>query len=598
MTFELRDYQRQAIDAIETDWSSGINRTGIVMSTGLGKTSVIGGIAVPYARDGARVLVIAHRAELLDHATHTCRQMDPSIPVGRVQAARNESRRPITMAMAPTLANAKRRARLVRKDHEYPYDVVIVDEAHHAASPSYMTTLGWAGSFDHVRTLGVTATMVRGDKRRLGEVWQNVCFERGIDWAIGYGPSLADPSVTAPVGAGAERAWLVRPRARVVVTDHMDLEHAKISKGDFQEGELGEMVAQDVDQIVKAWHEHAADRITVAFVPSVDSARALHAEYLSHGIAAEVVLGTTPLAERGNAAHGTGIYGRLARGETRVLVNVGVATEGFDCPPVSCILMARPTRLPGLYQQAIGRGLRQAPGKTDCLVLDVVGASRRQKLVTLVDLLASAEVDTSELDALPCGACGGYLAEPSDAAPFPCTCVTEAGEPVERDPDGGRLKLEGPAEYEDVDLFARSEFTWLFTRRGIRFLPAGDRIVVLWPDSGDVGQGDEGTYSIGHMVSNAVHPRFADPTAIDGDVPHDLGEARQIAERWAYRRNVEAGVGYSAKKASWRAGKPSEKQINYATKLGIRGAELMGKGRLGDEISIALASRLLDRVGG
>jgi hypothetical protein len=247
--------------------------------------------------------------------------------------------------------------------------------------------------------------------------------------------------------------------------------------------------------------------------------------------------------------------------------------------------MARPTRLPGVYIQALGRGLRQSPGKTDCLVLDVVGTSRFQKLVTLVDLHESAEYDTEELDALPCAECGGALRGQhlTEDAPYQCTCPAE---PLERDPDGGRVRLIGPAKYEDLDFFAESELNWLFTRGGTRFLPAGDRMVVLWPEE------DGELYTAGHCTMRGVeNGRFVgrdghwDPMG-----PLPLNEARKRAEELALA--VDPTV--ASRNASWRkrGGAPSPMQVQFALGLGIADPATMNKARLSDEISIALASRV------
>lgn len=544
MARQLRDYQREAVDAITDAWSDGMLRPAIVLPTGCGKTDVIAKIATDTAGAGGRVLALAHRSELLDQITERCRMHRPDIPVGRVQAQRDQIRRPITVAMAPTLAHAKRRARLPRPD------VVIVDECHHAASPSQMAILRWAGAFDATRTMGVTATMTRGDRRGLGDVWQDVVYKRSIKWAIDSG-------------------WLVTPRGRAVVTDHMNLNAAKVSKGDYQNDELGEMVAQDVDQIVKAWREHAADRLTVAFTPNVDSARQLADEFRAADIPVGEVYGFTPHTERAQ------IYAALAAGRIHVLVSVMVTTEGWDCPPVSCILMARPTRLPGLYQQIVGRGLRTSPGKTDCLVLDVVGASRRQKLVTLVDLHETAEYDTSELDLMPCEDCGMA----------PCECPSDSADP---DPDGGRRRLVGPAQYEDIEMFEASDLNWLFTRGGTRFLPVGDRMVVLWADE------TTGLYQAGHCTTRGYdHGRYVgrdgqwDPAG-----PLPLDEARQRAEAWALA--VDPSI--ASRASSWRrrGGPPSQGQLGFARSLGVTTPEQYTKARLSDEISIVLASRVLD----
>lgn len=538
---QLRDYQQEAVAAVRAEWAAGRNRTGIVLPTGCGKTDCIAKPATDIARDGGRVLVLAHRGELLDQITERCRMHAPEIPIGRMQGQRTAgTRRPILAAMVDTLRNERRQRSLVRPGREHPFDLIIVDECHHAASPGYMKTLAWAGAFDGVPTLGMTATMTRGDKRGLGDVWQSVAYERSIKWAI-------------------DEKWLVPPTGRCVVTDHLDLDHAKVSRGDYQDGELGEMVAQDVEQIVTAWCEHASERLTVAFTPNVASAQALAGAFRAAGVAAGEVYGTTPVSERDQT------YKALAAGDIRVLVNCMVATEGWDCPPVSCVLVARPTKLDGLYQQMVGRGLRLSPetGKTDCLVLDVVGASRTLKLRTLIDLHETAEYDASALP--PC----------EDCDERPCVC-----EKPERDPDGGRRRLLGPAKYEDVDLFAASTLNWLFTHAGVRFVPAGDRLACIWTE-------DDGTFSAGHCATRGpVDGRWLDERVT-------LDEAFALAEAWA--------IGYDPSTAkrtsSWRRTQsPSDKQVEYARRLGVRAPETMTKARLSDEISIELASRRLDRT--
>lgn len=540
MTRRLRDYQAEAVAAVQDGWGRGLLRPAVVMATGLGKTDVIAHLATTEAAAGGRVLCLAHRSELLDQIRDRCRMHRPDIAVGRVQAGTDQRGYPITVAMTPTLARESRRARMPRPS------LVIYDECHHAPSASSMAILEWAGCWDATRAVGVTATLTRGDRRGPGMVWQEAVYERDIRWAVEHG-------------------WLVRPRGRVVVADHLDLNAAKISRGDFQDDELGEMVAQDTDQIVRAWLQHAADRLTVAFTPNVASAEALRDEFERAGIKAEAVYGATSRSER------DAIYGRLAAGVTRVLVGVMVTTEGWDCPPVSCVLMARPTRLAGLYAQMVGRGLRLSPdtGKTDCLVLDVVGTSRAVRgLASLVDLSPGAEYDTSEQDEQPCDDCGLY----------PCECVRE---PVERDPNGGRRRLVGPADYEEVDLLlADSPWRWLQTRAGRPFLPVGDRMAVLWPDTRDPRAATG--WEVGTMAIRG--PEDPRPLATGR---HGLDEAQRVGEEWA------SSTGAAPRRPS-RA-RPTEVQLGKAAALGIRAPERFNRGELDDQMAIARASLRLDR---
>lgn len=573
---QLRPYQREACDAVHAEWASGIARTAIVLPTGAGKTDCIAHLAVTEAAAGGRVLILAHRSELLDQIGERCLMHAPDIPVGRVQADRNQHRRRIVVATVQTLAGARRRSRML------PPTLVIVDEAHHVASPSYVAVLRWAGCFDGTaRMFGVTATPSRSDKRGLGDVIETIAFARDIAWGI-------------------EQGWLVRPRGRVVVGEHLDLNKAKVSRGDYQDGELGELVSQDVDQIVKAWLEHADDRPTVAFCPTVASAQAMAAEFRAQGVpTGEVYGGTTP-AERAR------VFGGITDGSLRVLVNVMVATEGLDLPVLSCALMARPTKVPSLYQQMVGRVLRPYDGKVDALVLDVVGASHTQRLQTLIDLSPSAEVNTDELDLIPCERCGGYVtrkpaaiaaaeAQGMEACSCPCDgcgfLVAECACAAGRDPDGGRRRLLGPAKYAEVDLLglAESKLRWLATRKGVPFSIVGDRIVVLWPDSGNTGQGPDGTYSVGHIDARGRDGRW-----VDGDVPHPLDEAKELATTWAltYRPDVLDEQG-----APWRTArrKATDKQVLRAQRMGIVDAQRYTVGGISDAMDVVAASRVIDR---
>lgn len=574
MARELRPYQSEASEAVDEEWAEGNTRTAIVLPTGCGKTDVIADKATRNATEGRYPLILAHRDELLNQIQERCGMHAPGLRSGRIQAKVDQRGYPITVAMTPTLARPARRERLARAYESMRPDrigrpgIVIMDECHHATSPSVMDILEWAGCFDPVDptpTMGVTATLIRGDKRSLGDVWQSVAFSRDIAWAIGEG-------------------WLVPVRGKVVIADHVDLHKAKIRKGDYTERELGAMVAQDVDQIVKAWEEHAATpegghRTTVAFVPSVEACHAMAEAFTLHGYRAGVVLGDTPASERAV------IYRDLEAGRLDVMVNVMVATEGWDCPPVSCVLMARPTRLPGLYTQIVGRGLRPSPstGKTDCLVLDVVGASRGQKLTTLIDLAPTAEIDSSALDDLPCEDCGGYslaslrrlgLTEGVDAKR--CTCGL--GGPAIQPP-----KLIGPASYEDYDLLATDDprAVWLRTSRGVPFVvPGNDRIGVLWPEGGDLSSAT--TWTAGHIALTGP----MDAVTLGEGLP--LSEAHEVTEAWAL-----AASPWSAQRNRGTHRQPTPGQCRKARGLGIVAPETYSQAALSEKIDILLANSRL-----
>ncbi|MGH3521994.1 MAG: DEAD/DEAH box helicase [Mycobacterium sp.] len=371
----LRDYQTAAIAAVRNEWLIGNNRTAIVHATGLGKTDIIAKLATDEALAGGRVLLLAHRSEPLDQMTARCAMHAPSVSVGRVQGQRNETGCAITVASVATISHAKRVTQLTQPT------MVVIDECHHAMAASYQKIMAQAGCFEPngTRTLGVTATLVRGDGQGFGRLFQSVADDRGIEWAV-------------------SRGWLVRPFGRAVALNGLRLDQVTKRHGDYAEGELGAMITEDARAIVTAWLREAGNRITVAFTPTKASAATVLAAFIEAGVPAELVVGTTPAAAR------TAIYGRLASGATRVLVSVMVTTEAWDCPPVACVLIARPTQQLGLYEQMVGRGLRLSDGKTDCLVLDTVGKLRDPRLVTLIDMMPSAlYTDTEALKVLTPG---------------------------------------------------------------------------------------------------------------------------------------------------------------------------------------------------
>lgn len=619
MTRTLRDYQAEGVAAIYDEWRGAVTRTACVMATGLGKTDLIAKVATDTAAQGRPVLILAHRAELLDQIIERCHMHNPTITVGRVQGAVNQHRRQIVVAMEPTLRNTKRRARILPPaalldgagNVTRPAGVVIVDECHHAASAGYVKVLKWAGCLpddNHpgrplTPLLGVTATFTRGDKRGLGDVFESVAVVRDIAWAITHGPLTDDGMVSGPVGTElgqAPHGWLTRPHGRVVVGEHVKLEQAKVSSStkDYAEAELGEMVAQDVEHIVHAWQTHAVDaahpagRLTAAFTPSVDSAKALAYAFRAAGVPVGEVYGDTPRGERLRT------YADLAAGRIRALVGVAVMTEGWDCPPVSCVLMARPTKLPGLYAQIVGRGLRLAPGKTDCLVLDVVGASRTMRLLTLIDLIPTAAQNLDEVLALPCDVCGGHLAKSIAARADalrrgldPCTCqCSDCREPLadcvcgraDRDPDGGRRRLRGPAVYADVDLLAGvnagSDLNWLVTPGGVSFVGAGKYLVAVTP----AAQPDR--FNAGYLEA------WGNGDGEDLALSVPLAEARDMVERFADDNGAQPRT------APWRLARkrPSDAAQQVAARLGIGDPASYTAGGLADAIDLARATRRFD----
>lgn len=615
---KLRDYQAEDTERVRCAWGRGVIRPAIVWATGLGKSDPVAVLAVEEARRGGQVLLLAHRGELLSQLRDRCRIYDRTIRVGRVQAEHREYDAPIIVATVQTLSRANHRARVPRPT------LVIIDEAHHSAARTYQTIMRWAGCYDETRptrALGVTATMDREDmpvsitpdgKRRvgLGDVWQEIVAERGIVWGIEFGPDPDDPWTTRPVWTGprdaegnvppgyAREGWLVPLRGRVVVAEHVDLSKAKISRTtkDYADGDLGDMVAQDAPEVVKAWWTEArlpdgSHRQTGVFVPTIAAAEAYRDAFASAGVTTEMVTGKTKPEIRGDVHERTGIYGRVADGRTTVLVSVGVLTEGWDCPSVSCIVVARPTVLDHLYQQMVGRGTRPLDltywrrwdgsafyPKIDTLVMDVVGMTENVSLRTLTKLIPGAPyIDR------PCPVCH---------EPTPCGCP-----PKEAAEDGGRddtrTKLVGPADYRDADLLATaraSGLNWLTTipsdgYEGIPFLKSGDYYGLLWHN-------EDGSWTGGWVTR--VGPHRGD--WIIESVTH--AQAQHAVET-LWLRGQEATLGGMAERIDqpWRRARkrPSGEAQRYARSLGVRDPHLLTAGACGDEIDRVLATRRLVR---
>lgn len=441
----LRPYQRDAVTAVRAAWAGGMRCPAVVLPTGTGKTVVFSEIADQLVREGAgRVLVLAHRDELINQGAAKLGAVSGQ-RVGVVKAGRNEVGAPIIMASVQTLRSRARRAAI--RD----VAAVIVDECHHATAPTYLDILGHFGCLDDVdpgRTdgkravaAGFTATMSRGDGGPLGLVWDDVVARETLPNMIRLG-------------------YLVEPRGIRVNVGNLDLDRVKRSGGDWQDGALGEALTESdaPAAIVRAWIEHARDRPTVLFGPTVAFAGVMVDAFRAAGITSDIVHGGQSDAER------RAVWAAVERGEVMVTCNCMVATEGTDVPRWSCAIIARMTGHIGLYVQMVGRVLRLFPGKSDALVLDVAGATSRHKLASVIDLIGTEDTSADAVN-------DGFDLD-ADALDTPLRDWEESDEKP--------LQLWTGAT-EEIDLFHGSRLTWLRTDMGVWFLPVGSRYVAIMP---------------------------------------------------------------------------------------------------------------------
>lgn len=434
MTLHPRPYQQEVIDGAAEAWREH-RRIAAVLATGAGKTVVFSHIAAMALAAGRPTLVIAHRTELIDQATDKLKQVNPTARIGRFKGTTKQWRADIVVASVQTASRPGGLSLLKAAG----FGLVVVDETHHVAAPSYQTVLRELGCFapDGPLTLGVTATLDRADGLSLGDT-----FEVVVDPQIG----LIDLIRSDP-------PYLVRPRGIRVRIAELDLARVRRTAGDLNAGQLGQAMTQAMAprRIVEAWQEHAKGRPTVAFLPTLTVSRDTAAAFRDAGFVAEHLDANTPEDDRKRALE------RFRAGDIDVLTNVGLFTEGTDLPNIGCVIMGRPTSSSTLYQQMVGRGLRMHPGKNDCVVLDFTGVTGRHKLATLVSLNGAPRPDDIPDDLLL------YEDELEEQEPG------DEPDAVVEPP----AYADGETVHELVDLFGESHSNWLRTPGGVWFIPAG-----------------------------------------------------------------------------------------------------------------------------
>jgi DNA repair protein RadD len=348
VTVQLRPYQSAAIEAVRKQLAAGKRRVVLVAPTGAGKTVMFSAMVARAVSNGKRALILVHRRELVDQALDKLRAV--GIDAGVILAGvppRPEL--PVQVASVQTLGAARNG---VRCRELPPADLVVVDEAHHAVSPTWLRLIK---AYAAAIIIGVTATPWRTDKRGLADIFEAHVVAATVAELIANG-SLS------PYEAYAY--------------DAPDLHDVPVVAGEFNQGALSLACNTSVlvGGIVREYLSYGRGRSALLFAVSIEHSLALVDELRAHGVPAEHVDGSTPKPER------AAILRRLAAGETHVVSNVGCFTEGFDSPGVEICILARPTMSLSLHLQMCGRGLRPAPGKQRALLVDHGGNFLRHGL--------------------------------------------------------------------------------------------------------------------------------------------------------------------------------------------------------------------------
>ena len=358
----LRPYQEAAIDAVLAARGEGVNRALMTLPTGAGKTVVFTEL-IDRMNLTRPALILAHRDELIRQAADRVQAQLPHLRVAVEKAGEVAPRSAQVVVASVQSIGGKGNRRLGWMEADCP-ELIIADEAHHASAPSWFSVFERFGAFDgRAFLLGVTATPHRTDANSLQKVFEAEVYRYGLRDALKDG-------------------WLCPIRCYRVTTD-IDLSSVKTSSGDFESGALSRAVnsAARTQSAIQHWREVAGDRKTLVFCVDVQHSYDAAEAWRDAGYAAEAIDGGMPMHER------RAVLARFHAGETQVLCNCAILTEGFDEPTVSAVVMLRPTKSQSLYQQMAGRGTRLAPGKSDLALLDVVDNCQRHTLIQAPALL-------------------------------------------------------------------------------------------------------------------------------------------------------------------------------------------------------------------
>lgn len=474
MPITYRDYQVQCHDRIIEKWRTHTS-TLAVMATGLGKTPTFG--KVIKTMQPKRALVLAHRAELIYQARDKIQEAT-GLPCGIEMADKSVSadlfhRNPVVIATVQTMISGSEKKRMTKfKPHDF--GVIVVDECHHSTSESYRSIIKYYKTNPEIKIVGVTATPDRADEEALGQVFESVAFEYGI----------LD---------GIENGWLVDITQQFCSVKSIDLSHVRTTAGDLNGAELNEVMEAEENiqgichpslEVLYGLAPHTLSGIAVPdwtqfilglgrkprraiiFTASVKQAEAC-CNILNRSVPglAEWVCGETNRDARQNTLH------RFSTGDTAVVVNCGVLTEGFDNPAVEVILMARPTKSRSLYAQMVGRSTRPLPGIVDGLetkeqrleaikkstkpyarIIDFVGNSGRHKLVTCFDILGGRVSDEAAARAQ------GELRMKGNVVRV-CRELSKAEVNIKNERRAAAERARREAELRKAHLIAKSKFT-------------------------------------------------------------------------------------------------------------------------------------------
>lgn len=550
-----RDYQERAVDNVFSDWRHAFS-TMLVAATGSGKTETMLLTMTRILADepDARILYLVHREELASQPLERIDRHWPSLQgrAGIVMADRDSADSQIVVASVQTLNAGGRLDRILQNG---PIDYVFTDECHHAVANTYQNVYDRLAQAQPFKHLGVTATPIRSDENGLSQIYQRVADRITIDKLIkrGYLAQLRTLAISTGISLkGAKKSGKGEDRDYTPST----------LRDNFESPELWRLV-------VESHKKYAAGRKAIAFTATVDGAVDLAEAFNAAGIPAAFVCGDKSRM----AAHGLtrqGVLDDYRSGAIQVIANVAVLTEGFDAPETSCVHMCRPTQSDGYYLQAMGRGLRIFPGKTDCLVLDYAPKEYRNiKMVGDVlgvplpdkDVYVDDEVEDGEVQA-------GFTFDGEEFAWM----------------DDSPMEIIS----RQLDYLKMTPWVWQQTKQNdwmVLGLGKGsdeiERTLVLSPPA-----------PIMRLYGVWRNPGEYNPQAQEISV----GTFEELFERGEELADKHGQPVLMQKANAWRNDPPSDGQAKFARKLGIK-CDSMSKGEVANAITRKLALDAIKRTG-
>lgn len=519
MTLKLRPYQEECLKTIKNKFSQGVSRQLVHLPTAAGKTVIFSNLIQQLNR---KTLVLAHTCELLDQAKDKIEMIAPGIEVGIVNADSKEFNNPVVVSSIQSARQPETLAELQKQG----FSLCIYDEAHRAAalSPRHiLSSLGFLESPENL-LVGFSATPFRTDNKGLGEVFDEVVYKKTIKDLIALG------FLCKPVG--------------IKITTDLDLSTVKTEDGDFVTTSLASVMntPQMNELVVNAYIEQASNRKTVCFAVNISHAKSLAEAFRSRGITSEAIYGELPSHEREN------LLKRFQNGNISILTNCQILTEGWDCPEVDCVLVAKPTQSKGLYQQMCGRGLRLFPNKKDCLILDF--GSKTHSLCGMASLVGDAESDEEEKQE---------------------RAEDKMSEFAKGLPPTINKKLR--AAIVEFDLLGDA-FTWLKDGPSYSLKAIGDKILKIFPTS-------EGRFNV--VFFNGNNPQT---------VARDMSFEYAFSSAEEFARANRSIFSVSDLEAPWRRLPISDKQKDLFHSFGYRaGIEDLSRGQAALIISSGVLSR-------